>query len=233
MERVPAGTIRHTLKHEDGYEENVSANNLLAVMNRLCGDANGNRTPIYYVLPQGFYKRVTSYLKDTLGVSLANLPKDREGGIRNCISQAVVYKWNGYQVLAYTPSNNTCWSLNVGDTHELIRKQEAFELLGPNKGFDPIVPFWTPYGYAPPRLLLQWAEEGFNIARDAIQKIAALPSPEKLQLLEAWEARGFRDSRQLMLESGIATNEELLLLPEPTAPLYLPAGTTIEGEIVD
>lgn len=209
---LEGGMIRHTIRHPDGSEENVSLNNILAACNRLSGDIYGNRFLAQIFLPESFWEKV---LENAHSGSIFPeiMSRDKYGGVEGLINQVTIYHgFTEFDIVVHVPQFDLTWVLTVGPNHQLIAKTTAFELVGPNKGFDLIVPYHPALGYAPPRLLAQWVDEGYKSAEDVEQKIAALPPSEKLLLLAHWEELGYNDSRGLMIERGLAAPKELLQL---------------------
>lgn len=225
-ERRPGGTIRHSLPHGD-YTENVSINNLLAATNRFARDLQGNQFLSQVILSPTFYQRVYAACTEA-SINLDALPRDKYSGHMHLINQTHLYTWGEPTCLLHTPHNSTTWELSVGETHQLTSRDTAFLLLGKNCGFDSILPY-NPYDsdpyrrYAPPRLLAQWIDEGYESAAAVAYTITALPPGEKLLLLSTWERAGYTDSRDIMLSRGLAAPEELLKLGGEHEPTYRPA----------
>lgn len=223
--RLAGGMIRHALPHAD-YVENVAVNNLVAAGCKLAADLEGNRFFCQWALSYEYYGHLMDGLR-ARSIMPEYLPVDRNGG--TVIERFSVQPWDGDTVLLYTPHNDLVWELAVGAEHEVIRRQQAFALVGKNMGFDLILPY-NPYmlrdgriyeTYAAPELLLQWAEEGYERAKSVIAQYTALPTAEKVQHLLGWEHNGFYRSRAALLAGGMATPEELEGLPEPVKPLTL------------
>ncbi len=220
-QRHAAGTVRHSLDHgEELGVENVSLNNIMAAMNRLGADVQGNKFPAQVMLPPVFYERAMADAHSR-SIMPEYLDRDRYGGIEGIIIHCSLYPWEGETVLLHTPHNDTVWELEVGTTHDLIRREAAFKLLGPNKGFDLIVPFngmalqagapiWK--CIAPPRILLDWIAEGYESPKAVLDQIAVMAPKEQVLLLQEWHRVGYDDSVKLLTERGLLKPEVAGLL---------------------
>ena len=209
---LAGGRIRHTYKGE-----NVSVNNLIAVQNRLATDICANRFRAQFYLPEDFWNQVVDACHER-GLFPEFMRANEDGGVSGILQLATLQLYGGDTVLMYTPDNDILWEFTVGEEHQLISKEQAQALVGKNKGFDLILPYnpYMPEGmeYAPPVLLAQWCDEGYESAKKVTEHIASLPPAQKLELLATWEHMGWTDSRSKMLERGLIAPEELALLPE-------------------
>src|SRR3990167_4293705 len=203
---LPGGEIRHTVNGE-----NVSINNLTAVGSRIAADVSGNRFICQMIVPM-FYKDKLVEDAHSKSILIEFLPRDEFDGLTGLVNQMVVYTWSEDYAICYVPQFDTAWRIDIGDNHQLIKKEDGFKLLGPNKGFDLIFPFHPLMGYAPPRVLLAWIEEGYESPKDALEKIKSLTTGEKLRQLSTWEYYGYNDSQSLMLTEGLIDPEDLKLL---------------------
>ena len=207
---LDGGEIRHTI---DG--ENVAINNLMAVGSRLAADIMGNRFICQVIITEGFTDKL---VEDAHSRSLLPefMPRIQEGGLTGLIGQMAIYTWDRDYMLCHVPQFDLTWKVRIGDDHMLIKKEDAFLLTGPNKGFDLIIPYHPMLGYAPPQMLLQWIDEGYESPKAALESFKLLPSQEKLRHLVHWEYNGFGNSKMLALKEGLVTPEDLKLLPEAT-----------------
>lgn len=215
-EPVYGGKIRHTLPGE-----NVSINNLIAVHSTFAADVCGNRFEAQFLLPIEFYMKV-EVLAASRGMFFRFMEKDVYGGVCGVISQATIQLYDGEQVLIYTPHNDLVFSFDVTDEHWLKSKETLANEVGINKGFDLIIPYHPSLGYAPPILLAQWVEEGYEKPKSVMDTIAKLPTGEKLALIAGWERNGWVGQGAEMLRLGIAKPEELMLLGSGETQLYDP-----------
>lgn len=206
------GTIRTTVLHEDG-EEYVLLNNFNAIISRFCTDASGNKFGADFYLPPTLWETLDAQMKSEHGLDINTLRKNKAGGIVSLVDNCTFYRRrHGIQLFIYSPHNDLWWRLKIGETHELIRKSKALELVGINKGFDMIVPYHPKLGYAPPQLLLAWAKEGYTQAKDTLRTIALMPRREQLQICDKWEAQGHYDARDFIEKLGLMAPEDLKLL---------------------
>lgn len=210
---IDGGEVRHSIYHDDGEIENVAINNLMAIGNRLAADICSNRFICQVLIPIDFAKRLVANAR-AKSLLPEYLPKDVYGGMTGIISQMSIYVYNGCDILVHVPQFDTTFRVKVGDHHQLVKKEDVFLKLGPNKGFDLILPYHPQFGYAPPQILLAWIKEGYESPKAVMEKFAALPTQEKLAQLSNWEQRGFIDSQVLSLETGMIKPEELKLLGE-------------------
>ena len=207
------GTIRTVITEDGEVVENVLLNNFNAVISRFCTDASGNKFGADFHLPPSLWDTLTYQLKTEHGLDIGTLRKNKTGGVVTLISNCAFYRRShGTHLLVYSPHNDLWWRIQVGDVHELIRKPKALELVGINKGFDMIVPYHPALGYAPPQLLLDWAQEGYTQAKDTLRTIALMSRKEQLQLCEKWESQGHYDARNSMEKLGIMAPEDRKLL---------------------
>lgn len=226
---IDGGEVRTVYNLPDGEVEGVALNNLLASRTRLAADLQGNRLTAYFLLPSSFWSACLAELKH-YGMTEDSLDVDSHGAVKDIISGCRFYHLPTLNhVIVYTPHNDVAWRLQVTENHHLITREQAFSILGPNKGFDLIFPYHFALGFAPPRLLLDWAAEGYESAAKALVDLAALPTTDKLKQLAGWERVGYTDSRGIMLERGLATPEELLELEGPSR-LLIEDGSVVEGE---
>ncbi|MCC6191379.1 MAG: hypothetical protein IT318_20340 [Anaerolineales bacterium] len=222
-DRRAGGVIRHSLDHGDLGIENVSLNNLLAAANRLAADVQGNKFPAQFVLSPVFWERAMAAARQH-SIIPEYVQRDRYGGLLGIVLHGALYAWNGDTVLVYTPHNDVVWELEVGDRHEIIRREQAFALLGPNKGFDLIVPFnqlALQFGapvhacFAPPRLLLQWIDEGYDSPKPVLEQLGRLPAGQQRKVLLHWQEQGWTDSAGLLAQRGLLAPELAGLLEAP------------------
>ena len=224
LERCTGGMVRHSLDHGD-YVENVSINNLVAAGSRLSTDIYGNKFVTQAVLPTPFWDRV---LQDARSRSIIPeyLNRDAYGGLLNLLPLCSVYEWTGATVLLHTPHNGVVWELEVGDRHDLLRKEQCLALLGPNQGFDLIVPYlpalgvaqptsYPALGYAPPEVLIKWIAEGYESPKAILAKIGELSAKEQQLMLGDWAKAGYQDSARILFERGLLAPEVLAALPAP------------------
>lgn len=222
-ERRSGGFIRHSLDHGDLGIENVALNNLLAARNRLSTDIYGNKFPAQFVLSPVFWERA---IQDARSHSIIPeyVARDHYGGMMDIVGMSSLHQWEGATCLLYTPHNDTVWELEVGDKHDIVRREECLALLGPNKGFDLIVPYlpalgvhgnYPALGYAPPELLTKWIDEGYESPKNILTKIGELPPPDQMLCLSDWRRAGWLDSERILFERGLLAPEVLAALPEP------------------
>lgn len=207
---LEGGVIRHTVD-----DENVSLNNLMAVGSRLAADVMGNRFICQVIVPHEFEDRVIE-AAHARSIFPEFLSRDEFGGLTGLISQMALYTWEENHAVCHVPQFDLTWKIIIGDHHRLIKKEDAFLLTGPNKGFDLIIPYHPMLGYAPPQMLLQWIDEGYESPKAVLESFKLLPSQEKLRHLAHWEYNGFGNSKMLALKEGLVTPEDLKLLPEAT-----------------
>ncbi len=204
--RLHGGTIRF----ENENHENTTGGNLLALGGRLASDISGNRFGMQLLLPINYFEKFRIYLRQNQ-IIMENCEIDEFGGYLGLLQHSSISNWSGDTILIYTPHNDLVWSVDIGTEHSLIRREAAVDLVGINKGFDLIVPYHPMIGYAPPRILLEWVDQGYKSPVDILKTIALMPTKEKLELVSGWEALGYHESLPLMLEHSLITSEELAL----------------------
>ena len=168
---IPGGEIRHTYQGEI-----VALNNLVAALGRFSVDLSGNRHGAYFILPESFAVRCIEDWQSR-GYDPTHLPRTPDGGVMGMIAKTTLYSYSGDLVLMRSDYNGACWSLQVTARHELLRRSQIKDLLGPGRGFDDRVYYlpdsrWGWLGYTPVPLLATWAEEGDAKAAETLTNMS-------------------------------------------------------------
>lgn len=193
MDYIDGGEIRSHVHNGDGSIEYVACNNLLATVSRLCQDLLGNRMGAYFIVPHSFWLDCEQDWKEHQGKDPAFLPRTPHGGIMGMLADCTIYVDDTIaDVYMRSDYNGVCWRFKVGDKHELVRRAQARELLGPYRGFDDrvyyippaLAPFWGWNGYTPANVLLEWAKDGDPQAKQTLRRLA-LDAPKHHMVQEA------------------------------------------------
>lgn len=198
LEYYDGGEVRSTVILPNGKEERVGLNNLLAVRNRFAVDYVGNKFGAYFVVPQDFWDACEEEWWERQMSDPNKLPRTKQGGIMGVIPRCTIYVApdTDNRVLCRTDHNGVCWQFRITNRHELLRKTDAYLLLGPNMGFDPEVVFSPLLGhYASIKSLEAWAAKGLLAAQHELPHVYAMIEAGDYSKLHP------RD-RELLLESG-------------------------------
>lgn len=199
-EAIPAGTLRHTIHHDEG-DEGVALNNLLAILSHHCTDFTGNKFGAYIVVPLTFWQKIRRDWQDTQGKDPDLLPKNVHGGYMGLFPYVTIYPAEIDYILLKPDIGTLTYMFTIGDVHLLTwNKDKLVEAYGWEAvGYDnrlPYVPWWDDH-YAPPQLLLEWVkEDGYLPAfklleappQDAIDqwiRQGLISAPQDLPKLEA------------------------------------------------
>jgi hypothetical protein len=187
LDRVPIGMVRHTVGNES-----VALNNLYALITKFCTDFVGNRFGGYFVIPDDFWRRVRKEWAEQHGRDPKLLPRNLHGGYMGIFSYFTIYVGGVEDVVILKPDVGTLvFQATIGTEHFIsISKEELVDTYGhAATGYDtriPFVPGWEQYGYAyaPPSVLLEWANyDGYQPA------VALLENPPQAAL-EQWHRQG-------------------------------------------